>query len=435
MSRKDETFVVFNFDEYFTKFDDNPVGILCISERDRAILISVLRFALWPSRWVGNIDDIFHDDYKNSLLRNTGRLADLHTALDYVEKLEAQINMAECNFELLAEGLMAMGTSIKEGLIAIATRPCCNDGVNLSIIQGATEGGNTLYGEQSPGGMSNEGEGDPPEGWETWEDYFQHKCSVAHFIVDSLLTSMRQLAFIELVGLTVGSVAIGAALAGCISLGPAGIPILVAALIVAGVLEGLALLVEDYLEDNRTELVCALYNSETTQEAIDILMEYIDEGIGAIAVSLPVGAAIRVIALLLAGTDTINQLFTNTLAIAYPDADCSGCEEEEPTWTIRYGSGTINYDTSFTMSSSFVSGFYLVALSGELRECTMTNLSGYTNYVGNDFRAGTGVWGEEPSGDVWDSDTPFSGTLCCRQWSLASASPFTVDCTIGDECT
>jgi len=340
MTRKDETFIIFDFDRYFTEFSDNATGILCISQRDRSLLLSLLRYASWPSRWIGSDTSLDADSLKVSLLRSQGRFDDLEEALTYVERLEHQLIMAECNFEVLASGLTSMGQLIKDGLVAIANKPCCNDGVNLAIVQGLTDDGNTLYGEQSPGGVNGEGEGEPPEGFETWESYFTHKCSVAHFIVDSLLTSMRQLAFIEIVGITVGAAVIGAAIAGCISLGPAGIPILIAALIVGGVLEGLTLLVEDYLEDHRLEIVCALYNSESTQAAIDVLMEYIDEGIAVVALSSAVGAAVRIIALLLAGTDTINQLFTSTLAIAYPDADCSGCEEEEePTYYFNNYNG------------------------------------------------------------------------------------------------
>lgn len=402
-------------DESYCVFWAIPVGIA-------KVMTGLLeQRGLWRSTYVKE----YHRDYY--VAPSEVEFAEL---ADKIGNFLGGISFMNC-----IESLLPFLTQVGNALEAIANRPCCCGNINVNIIQGQTEGGNTLYGEQSPIAIEGEGEGTPPEGFDTWEEYFTHKCSVANFIVDSLLTSLRQLSFIELVGLTVGSIAIGAALAGVISLGPAGIPILVAALIVAGVLEGLSLLATEYLEERREEIVCGLYLSSSTQDAVDVFMEYVDEGIAVLALSSAVGVAVKTVCLLIAGTDTMNQLFNTTLAMAYPDADCSACDDEEPTWTIRYGTGEINYETSFTMTSSLVSGFYLVALSGELRECSFSDLTGYTNYVGNDFRAGTGIWGEEPSGDVWDSDTPFSGSLCCRQWSIASATAFTVDVSIGEECT
>jgi hypothetical protein len=190
------------------------------------------------------------------------------------------------------------------------------------------------------------------------------------------------------------------------------------------------------LDTNKDDLVCALYEQATsatgsTQTAKDNFLAICNTG--------GMSTQEYYLTSLMMPHDFLKMLFqavlnSEEILAAYSLEGKSDCVCGSPaSWALWYGIGTVNYSTPFTLSSVQLSNFYLVCMSGELRNCTFSNLSGWNGLSVNDFIAGTGGYGIAPENDVWNSDTPFT-SMCCGVWSITSTSPFSVSVRIGSEC-
>lgn len=210
------------------------------------------------------------------------------------------------------------------------SKPCCPDAVNLNVIQSITTGGNQVYGTEAPTGLEGEaGVGDPPAGYASWGEYETKKCQSANLVADGLIAFYGNLGAISIGSATAIAAAIGLAVPGIIAVPPAIIPLLVASLLGLGVSITVLTAVGGWLEDNRADLVCLLYESDTVSLAIDAFAALIDEALIALAISSTLHPYVKAVALAMASTDTLNQLFDANLGISYSGADCSGCAPQE----------------------------------------------------------------------------------------------------------
>lgn len=264
---------------------------------------------LWRSTYVKT----YHKDYY--VLPEWGEWGVLE------DKIRAWLGGVDMSGQCLEE----LANAIKYLADKQFNKPCCDGGG--AVAQGITDDGRPIYGSKEPITIPDEGQGSPPEGFDTWGDYYTHKCQVANIITDGLSDSLRNLSFISFVGGVAGTGVVLAAIAGFITVPVALIPMLIAALIGNVLIQQTVGALGDYMQTNRQEVVCLLYNSSSAQVAIDKLIEWVDEALGALAVASTLHPAIRTIALLLASTDTINQLFDVTIQLEYPDADCTSCGE------------------------------------------------------------------------------------------------------------
>lgn len=205
-------------------------------------------------------------------------------------------------------------------------RPCCPDAVNLNVVQTVTAGGNTIYGTQEPGGLTGEaGVGDPPTGYSTWAEYYSKKCQAANLVADGIISLYNNLGAISIGSAAVVAAAVGLSIPGIIAVPPAVIPLLVAALLGLGVSISVLTSVGGWLSDNRDDLVCALYESDGVALAIDAFAALIDEALIALAIGSSLHPYVKAVALGMASTDTLNQLFNANLGISYAGVDCSEC--------------------------------------------------------------------------------------------------------------
>lgn len=250
----------------------------------------------------------------------------------------------------LQESLMSCSdaTNLSDAIRYLAdklyAKQCCGVIGGPTGIVGLTPGGNISYGD-NPGLGQGEPEGDPPEGFETWEEYFAYKCKAAHHLADGIILSLRNLSTISLANLAVLGTLIGLSLGPFIVFPPSAIPVAIAALVALGALTGVLYSVGGYLQEHREEFICALYNSETALAAQDALIEIIDEALAALVVTSAAHPFVRTIALLLASTDTLNQLFDGSLVADYADADCSGCQAAcEPEFIPYYGTEPVTVE-------------------------------------------------------------------------------------------
>jgi len=233
------------------------------------------------------------------------------------------------------EGLQEIAAAIRQlaiSNIAIASAQCCDvtaTGPNGGLVGTVVDtGGQTIpiFGTAPPIEL---GPGEFPPNYEDEASYLVDKCRLANMIIDGWIGTIRSLAALTLLNVTVLAVLIGLSLAAVIIMPPAAIPVMIIALLAAGgFLAGLDDLANG-LQERRAELVCSLYNSDTIQAMTVALSDALDTIISLLGVAGPIGAAFKVIAITLVNADTLNQLLSGAAALGYADADCSDCAETE----------------------------------------------------------------------------------------------------------
>jgi len=209
---------------------------------------------------------------------------------------------------------------------------CCEDniisdggGIQIIIEQPGSEVPTPGYGTQPPIGVPR---GTVPDGFANEAEYLTDKCEMANLIVSNWILTLRELQGISFFNAAAVVALIAASIVGVIVFPPSLLPIMAAAVIVMAGSMQLLDLAADYIDANRGDFVCAMYDSADTEGALALLADLIDVLISALAVTGPIGIAIKTILLLLVNTDTLNQLFKKVAHNVFPEADCSGCTSE-----------------------------------------------------------------------------------------------------------
>lgn len=414
MSRRDETFILYYWEDYEQYETENPSCYYCLSESTVQILLSALRFAGWRTRW--RLD---RNDHSRRMESNY-----IWNKIDYMAALAQKELITDMSCDLQA-GFDALAQAIEnaspnQGLLALAqaisggrgSSGCCQDdmvdnqhgGYAGYFTQPGTGETWPIFGTEPPLGVTPE---TFPEGYESLEEYKLDKCQVANLVVDGAIASLRGLGalgvfnYIAVAGLVV------LAITGAIIFPPAFIPIACAAIGVLAVEVTLLTLAANAIQSNREEWVCALYESESVESALSVIADLIDGLIASLDLTGPKGMAVKQIILLLVNGDTLNQLFKKVAHLSYPDADCSACVDDCFTfdtdlegWSYRsdFGSwglsgGYISWDASGAMNQGTTESSYSGAISdvmewviqeGDNIEITYTSAGGgsWSEYVG-----------------------------------------------------
>ena len=267
--------------------------------------------------------------------------------------------------------------------------------VNCSCGGGLSDGGsNTPSGPIS----TPDPEGDPPIGFDTWQEFRAYKCKAANWVVDGILWWTDHISSFSGTNSLVGVVGIvnmmlqaailadtAAFIGVSIVAGLTGTWIALGAALVAFAISGAIAWsifgdVSEAINENREALVCALYNSEPGQSRTDF-MEAFNEAIDGFTAQ----AAISDIIDILLPNDITNLMFTKDDRIDILSAkDCSGCAGEEQqvifgitAWTnigtyqsinsindnsIAWGNLTFNNGASLTFASGDYSSNQVVAV-------------------------------------------------------------------------
>jgi len=307
--KPDSEYPLFLVSEIMSSDDSNCIPVI-FSSRE----VTIIRQALFPvSYWrtrlgerVGNLFDFCEDEDTKRLFR---------LAVDEIDyKLGGA--MTDC-FASLAESINNVADALK-------IRCCdnsCGD-VDISI----TDGGNTVTGDTEYGPGETEGEGDPPEGFASWNDYFTHKCRSAYFIVDGFINVLNQYSIMSLVGFVSVSAVLGIFL---VSFPPATVVLLVAALVALALGKEYLADLSDWMVTNRDEIACQLYLSKTTGEAIDNFISKVDDGIEDLALVSPLPGLVKGVVTALCDGGLFATLFDMSVNVFYPDVDCSLCDAVE----------------------------------------------------------------------------------------------------------
>ncbi len=183
-------------------------------------------------------------------------------------------------------------------------------------------------------------EGDPPDGFDTWEEYYLNKCKAAHWIVDNLIMSIRNFGLMNVVMTTLNLVSFsvaGALAAFAAVIAPPAFLAIVGVLIqlelLAAGANSLLRQVADYLAERRAEIVCALYNSGSAADAVAVVSSLMDDAIESIEYGGAFAGLGSTIAPLLTALTTElvdRQIFQTLWAVSadvvYPGAECDPCD-------------------------------------------------------------------------------------------------------------
>lgn len=223
--------------------------------------------------------------------------------------------------------LVAAFNSIAAALRTLAANQCCESGIpengGVMVVINSNEGVQTpIYGTEPPGEVAP-GEV-PPDFSGTREEYDIEKCNLSAGIVDGWANTLDNLSFINFAQSIGLSALVVAALAGFITLPVTLIPTLIAAAIVLVAVRQMLRDLAGLIRDNKQQIVCILYESDSAQEIIAAYSDTLDLLIAAIPATGAVAFALKTIALILANSNTLNKLFNLSQGSA-PDYDCSNC--------------------------------------------------------------------------------------------------------------
>jgi hypothetical protein len=329
MARLDETRQTFDYDKLLSISTGWDGCIYCLAPETAYLAgLNLERFTNWRRRWHHTNGDALTDG----------------------EWDNAQAIVAQGVYELMA-GCDTLGSDIKAGLETLAAA--------ISAQSGGGGGGGcypqnavieciiNLPNEELLGpGEYEQGDPEvdpPPDGFATWEEYFAYKCQAANFIWWLERKHMANLRSLE--GIAALASLVGPGIAGLAGLlpaafTPAGFAVFVASVVAIGLLSLTSWFFMDEMiqwwDDNREDIVCALYNSGTSVGAVAALGNFLEDAIQAIVTWGALEAVAGAIAELLgtafsqlAGNGIVAPLFAATASVVSVEGaiDCSVCEE------------------------------------------------------------------------------------------------------------
>jgi hypothetical protein len=220
---------------------------------------------------------------------------------------------------------------VANAIRALANAQCCSN-IGVTIYQGTDEEGGVIFGTEPPGNPGNPETDPPPDGYDTWEEWYAQLCQNIHALVDSFVTTLSNLSYLSVFNLGLLVSAVGA----FILMPPAISPMLLYWL--AQLVLSLSTLRDlgDWIAANKSELVCAIYNAGDAAAAQTAIRGVLSDGLTAASVDPTLHPTIISIAMALLSTDTLNQLYDGSMVVSYPGAECD-CVELPCTFTVTIG--------------------------------------------------------------------------------------------------
>lgn len=237
-----------------------------------------------------------------------------------------------CNDENLASAFTDIAAAIRLLAARSSANGCCD--TPETVIQNSIQnfvvqpvGGNPIpvYGSEPTLGL---GTGEFPPEFETEEEFNLAKCQVAHMIIDRFIKTLRDLGSITNFDFYALGGAVVAIIGFNLAFPPALIPTLIGAMIILAAAAYYLPQVADYVQDNREEWICMLYEGESTELIIGAIADAADIAVAFVTAPTGLGAAIKLVIMVVLNADNVNELFRGLAASGYPDAECTcGCQE------------------------------------------------------------------------------------------------------------
>lgn len=229
----------------------------------------------------------------------------------------------------------------------------------ISCGTSGTAGAGTWPEPESPQTTNPEDEaGDPPPGFESWLEFRQYQCDMAHLIMNQMIADLSIAALLAAGG------AAGAALVALLieaSLTPIGWVawIAIGSAIVYCFVQGVEVsLLSQLILDNKEEFICELLDGTSVSGSITNFSNMVSSKVDshetfAILPEL-IRAQVKSIIVSYASIDSINRLYEKSPIPPPGGNDCSACEDEEGLVFISTYNGTTGELISGSLSGIFV---------------------------------------------------------------------------------
>lgn len=452
MSRRDDTFILYYWEDYIEYEEENPTCYYCLSESTIQICLNALRFVGWPTRWRG--DRL--DNNPRFPKGETWNKIEAYGALAQKELLTDMTCDLEAGFASLAEAIENASPNSGLAMLAAAIAAQQTGGCNVNVnccSGGSGRNGSGGAGSSAPS-YSDVTQGfppgdPPPDGFEDWSEFNSHKCGMATYLVNTLIDDIGRASTINFNLQTVATLAV--ILIPLIVDPIPGDELIVLCGILIAIHEQAEQLLDDMaaaMEERKDELICEFYaaqDSASAETAFENKWSEIWYASPYVNVFYD-WAAIQSINTMVTSEMT-NKLFEPQTSIRLPEGDCGNClvewelydgfileQESENVWIFQssdaYNCAPVGdlYTASAgrKQGSSFVVGEWTI----EVESGSIANVnSGTPNSCNYSWRGlycgGTGFWEHQPS--------PPSFPVAMDSFTIRSNVPFTLRITIENE--
>lgn len=287
---------------------------------------------------------------------------------------------------------------------------------------------------EPPLDTQEEGEGDPPPGFDTWEEWKDYKCQAVQQLLDDILESLDKLDDLVEVGVALSSTVVGSVIA-TLSLGW-GLVLYLASVLVAVLIDETMESIIQGIETNYEELLCTLYDGSSAVYAKVSVDQFID----GLAYSGFVRSAMKTVI----GAARLNAIWEGTApASPYysPDA-CDICPGMCPMFIVGHGTVVIEGPPTWVINS--------VGYQQSQHICGVFNYMGadYCNPQGRrstiDAYVGYVYGGQQPgfhlmkrtTQTVYSGGVPWPAGTCGDLWEINGHPdfPFTLTITVAELC-
>ena len=418
---------IVNYDDFYANRE--TYALVCVNRSVLDVARKLLASrGVWPTTYALDYDDSGYTPIGS---------AEIHLVDQLVSEFLGGTATMNC------DDFLTQLTAIGQSILGLSTGTGCGCG------SGGAPGASPPLSPVDVG-LPGEHVGPPPDGFASWTEYETYKCDVAKWLIQQVDADLTWMLSADLVGITATGLAIA-----LITPVPFDEVIILVGLIAAIIAQGaMASALTDMIaaiDDDFSEIMCAMYEAETATEAQTDLGTAIDTAVDGES-SDPWAGLMKSVLKTMFGSHNLNKLFVRDNSLAdsdwLPSGNCSGCAEECAEVSIDDGT-LIDHSPPFITVQSVQLG----SGPGEREQVTVrVNWDGAA-YCDTDGRSAdidtlTGwVTHSEPTvpefeihdqagADEYESSAQWSDGTCGARFFIRGDkdNTFTVKFDIGDNC-
>lgn len=325
--------------------DEAESYILCLNQNTHLIVQMLHSFyGSWRNRYTQNSE-------VKPYLQPTDE--EYRLVLDTFDQGEMELTQMTC-LDDLVEAINDLGLKL--------------DTVNQNLVSVANNSG--CCGSSSGGAGTNQDEplpydedaipDTPPEGFEDFAEYREHKCNAADFLLDTLVTDLQRWSVLSIVGLLLSGLASAIAVVTLTPIPFDDLLFIAGVIIVGGLLLSYLAELSVIINSNLSDLICELYEAPNAESGRNSLITAIEALIDAQSWTETIKDQVKSILPRMITTNAVNRLFEPGAQFE-GDGDCSdcfsGCTPLTSGLTIDYGTGSHVGDGVWEIASVFAAGW------------------------------------------------------------------------------
>lgn len=368
------------------------------------------RFAVcWPNspQWLAVLRGVLTIPARGRFWdKHTGSILNAQSVIreTFDSNLHLEESLMSCNDSSIGEAL----AKIAAALATQSANACCD--------RRGSGGAPTIAPPFNPIIPGNPDIDEPPAGFESWEEFNAQKCSIAWNIVETLEQDLGEMAIMVFGGTSLSGLAALLAIAFATPI-PFDDIVAIAGLLLTVVAEIIITTTLSLVNDNEEELVCELYNGQSSSDSRSLYLAKFGELVAS-GVSDPIEAfAINSLMAYMLGSAVTNRLYEKDLTRIWAARDCEDCQSEWYFSILPSGqesgdlvSGSMDADSVLFVASAVLetgsdpcAGNYLLVVNtptgGRVASITLASGALSAAACGVDWQ-----WIEQSNGSLWNTD-------------------------------